>query len=195
MDKDTSVYLVPGVVEYDVPQDCDAVIDVTFPASITDISLSFAPNFLSDDQLPASVFSSPNAAGPYGTLVQVLQHNEMAKRILGIDRNWIFYPYKKKLLITPNPKGGGVMVIEYKSNLVTDIQELPERDHDLIKRFALAYARRDLGEIYSRYSTWPTAVGPQALNGSDLIQRALKEFEILEEEIANSAMPMPFLTG
>ena len=29
----------------------------------------------------------------------------------------------------------------------------------MLKRWALAYAKQDLGNIYSKYSTWPTAQG------------------------------------
>lgn len=194
IEKDLTLDLYAGQVEYNMPLDCDAVIDVAFQVSPLDISLIFTPNIMADERVPYSPFAAPSTGGLYSSFVQALQYIETGKRILGAEQNWIYYPYKKKLLIIPDQKGGKA-IVEYKSSTVTSIELLPERDHDLIKRFALAWARRDLGSIYSRYSTWPTAQGQQPLNGPQLLAEAEKEFETLTNEIAASAMPMPWLMG
>lgn len=195
VEKDIAIDLYAGQVEYDMPADCDAVIDVSFQVSPLDISLIFSPNIIADERIPYSVFAAPSSAGLYSSFVQSLQYVETAKRILGAENNWIYYPYKKKLIVLPNPKGGGKAVVEYKSSSFGAIEQLPERDHDLIRRFSLAWAKRDLGNIYSRYLSWPTAQGQTQLNGPQLISDAEKEFKVLEEEIINSAMPMPLLLG
>jgi hypothetical protein len=186
--------LYAGQVEYDVPPDCDAVYDISFQVSPLDISLIFAPNIIADEKIPYNVFAAPSSVGLYSSFVQALQYTEMAKRVLNAEANWIFFQYRKKVLILPNPMGGGVAVMEYKSNVNT-IEQLPERDHDLVKRFSLAWARRDLGEIFSRYDAFPTAQGSSRLNGPELKQQAQAEFEKLEQEIFDSAMPMPFVVG
>ena len=110
--------------------DCDAVLDVVFQVNPLDLSLIFAPNIFADEQVPYNVFAAPGSAGMYSSFVQALQYIETAKRILGTENNWIYYPYKKKLIILPNPKSSGFLLIEYKSNLLIAIENLPERDHD-----------------------------------------------------------------
>jgi hypothetical protein len=189
-----NIPLYGGQTEYDVPPDCDAVIDVSFQVSPLDISLIFAPNIIADEKIPYNVFAAPSSVGLYSSFVQALQYTDMAKRVLNAEANWLFFPYRKKLLILPDPKGGGLAVVEYKSTVNT-IEQLPERDHDLVKRFALAWAKRDLGMIRSKYDAYPTAQGMTRLNGNELLQQAAQEFEKLEQEIVDSAMPMPFVVG
>jgi len=191
VDRDITLDLFSGKVEYVMPEDCDAVLDVSFQVSPLDISLIFAPHIIADEKVPYNAFAAPSSAGLYSSLVQSLQYVDMAKRIINSERNWMYFPHKNILLLLPNPKGGGKAYVEYKSTCNT-IEQLPERDHDLVKRWSLAYAKMDLGNIYSKYSSWPTAQGQVQLNGPALISQAEASFEKLEEEIYNSAMPMPF---
>jgi len=191
VERDLTLDLYSGQVEYLMPEDCDAVIDVSFQVSPLDISLIFAPHIIADEKVPYNAFAAPSSAGLYSSLVQSLQYVDMAKRIINSERNWMYFPYKNILLLLPNPKGGGKAYVEYKSTCNT-IEQLPERDHDLVKRYALAYAKEDLGNIYSKYSSWPTAQGQVQLNGPALLAQAEKEMAKLEEEIYGSAMPMPF---
>lgn len=196
VDRDATIAVYANQVEYDVPDDCDAVIDVSFQVSPMDISLIFSPNIFADEKVPYNVFASTSASagGLYSTFTQALQYVKTAKRLLNSDNNWIYFPYKKKLLLLPTPMGGGNVYIEYKSTLCV-LEQMPERDHDLIKRWALAYVRRDLGMIRSKYDSVPSAQGQTRLNGNELLQQATIEFEKLEQEITDSAMPMPFLVG
>lgn len=193
VDRDITIDLFAGQVEYQMPEDCDAVIDVSFQVSPLDISLIFAPHIIADEKIPYNVFAAPSSVGLYSSFVQSLQYVEMAKRILNAERNWIYFPYKNILLLLPDPKGGGKAFIEYKSSCNT-IEQLPERDHDILKRYALAWAKHDLGIIYSKYGTWPTAQGQVHLNGDTLMQQAREEMQKLEDELYGSAMPMPFFT-
>lgn len=189
--------MIPGVTEYDVPDDCDAVIDIAVEASPFDISLIFSPNLLADEKVPYSVFAPPSstAGGLYSSFVQALQYTHDAKKIIGADINWQYFPYKKKLMILPNSMNGLRVLVQYKSSNVGAIEQLPERDHDLVKRFSLSWAKRDLGEMLSRYSSWQTAEGQTQTNGPQLLAEAKDEFLILENEISASAMPQPFLIG
>lgn len=189
-----NIPLYSGQTEYDVPPDCDAVIDVSFQVSPLDISLIFAPNIIADEKIPYNVFAAPSSVGLYSSFVQALQYVDTAKRVLNAELNWVYFPYRKKLLLLPDPKGTGLAVVEYKSTVNT-IEQLPERDHDLLKRWSLAYSKRDLGMIRSKYDAMPTAQGATRLNGQELIRQAEEEFQQLEEEIASSAQPMPFVVG
>ena len=191
VDRDMTIDLFAGQVEYKMPDDCDAVIDVSFQVSPLDISLIFAPHIIADEKIPYNAFAAPSSVGLYSSFTQSLQYVEMAKKLLNAERNWLWFPHKKILLLLPDPKGGGKAFVEYKSTCNT-IEQLPERDHDLLKRYALAYAKQDLGNIYSKYSSWPTAQGQVQLNGDKLLAQAEKELEKLEDEIYESAKPMPF---
>jgi hypothetical protein len=191
VDRDITIDLFAGQVEYKMPDDCDAVIDVSFQVSPLDISLIFAPHIIADEKIPYNAFAAPSSVGLYSSFVQSLQYVEMAKRTMNAERNWMWFPYKKILLCLPNPKGGGKAFVEYKSTCNT-IEQLPERDHDFVKRYALAWAKHDLGIIYSKYSTWPTAQGQVSLNGDTLMSQAREEMEKLNDELFESAKPMPF---
>jgi len=193
VDRDITIDLFSGQVEYTMPEDCDAVIDVSFQVSPLDISLIFAPHIIADEKIPYNAFAAPSSAGLYSSLVQALQYVEMSKRILNAERNWIYFPHKNILLLLPNPKGGGKAFIEYKTSCVT-IEHLPQRDHEFIRRYALAWAMQDLGMIRTKYAAWPTAQGTTQLNGDKLLEMAAREMDKLEEQLYLSAMPMPFFT-
>lgn len=194
VDREFTLNVVAGQPEYDMPADCDAVIDVSVQTSPFDVSLVFTPYIFADEKVPYDVFAAPQSAGLYSSFVQSLQYNEMAKRIIGADPNWIYFPNKKKLLLLPVRQYGGNAIIEYKSTLNT-IEQLSERDADLVKRFALAWAKRDLGVIFSRYVNSPAAQGMTTLNGPALTAESVAEFAKLEQEVYDSAMPMPFHIG
>lgn len=194
IDECMTIDLFAGQVEYQMPEECDAVIDVSFQVSPLDISLIFAPHIIADEKIPYNAFAAPSSVGLYSSFVQSLQYVEMAKRILNAERNWIYFPHPKNfLLLLPNPKGGGKAVIEYKKTCV-NIQQLSERDHEFVRRYALAWAMRDLGMIRTKYAVWPTSQGQTQLNGERLLQLADEEMKRLEEDLYLSAMPMPFFT-
>ena len=196
VDRVTILEMVGGQVEYAMPDDCDAVIDVSFSVSPLDISLIFAPHIFADEKIPYNVFAAPSSVGLYSSLVQSLQYVEMARRVLNAEENWMYFPHRNILIALPDERAGapGTAYVEYKSSCAT-LHLLPERDHDLVKRYALAWAKRDLGMIRSKYDSYPTAQGQTRLNGADLLAQAEKEFEKLEQEIIDSAFPMPFITG
>ena len=194
IEREVVIDVFSGVVEYDVPEDCDAVLDVSFSGNKFDISAMFAPYWFVDNRVPYGVFASTRSAGLYSSYVQAMQYTEMAKRVMSADLNWMYYPSKRKLMLWPATKYDDKAIVEYKSS-VSNLELLTERDHDLIKRFSLAWAKRDLGHIYSKYSSMPAAQGQVTLNGPQLLQEAEAEFQKLEDEIAGSAMPMAFVVG
>jgi len=179
-------------VEYDLDDDVDTVIDVAFQIPPMDLSLVFAPFTLIDDKVPYDVFAAPSSIGIYSSFTQTLQYVEMAKRILGAEPDW--RQEGRKFYIFPVPSSNSHVILFYKSTKVT-IEQLDERDHDLVKRYALALAKEDLGRIRSKYDTFPTAQGTVSLDGATLLSEAQAEKENLEEEIAASGFPMLFMTG
>lgn len=184
-----------GQSQYDLDQidnDIDTVLDVSFPVPVMDISLVFSPYILQDEKVPYDVFAAPSSMGLYSTYTQTIQYVQMAKRILNAEPDW--RQEGRALLIFPIPKTNGAMRVEYKSHTLT-LDQLPERDHDLVKRYALAFAKRDVAQTRSKYAEFPGAQGMTTLNGAQLLQEAQQEMEALERELANSQMPIGYLVG
>lgn len=177
---------------YALDDDIDTVTDVVFPSPGFDIALAFFPFNLFDGMIPYDVFSaSASGGGLYSSFVQALQHIEQAKRITGSEQDW--RQEGRKLHLYPKSNVGNAY-IEYKSTHVV-IEQLNERDHDLVKRWALAETKEILGRIRSKYDTYPGAQGSVTLDGKDLLEEAKATKEALDEEIALSGYPMGFLVG
>jgi hypothetical protein len=184
-----------GQVEYNLDSlnpEIDTVLDVAFPSHPFDLSLIFAPFTLIDDKVPYDVFAAPSSAGVYSTFTQTIQYTEMAKRVLSAEQDW--RQEGRLLYLFPVPDYQSHAIIWFKSSKVV-IEQLTERDHDLLKRYALALAYRDLGMVRSKYDSYPTAQGTVMLNGDRLLDMSNEMLEKLNEEIADSGMPMPFLVG
>jgi hypothetical protein len=182
-----------GMPAYTLDPDIDTVLDVVFPENNADLTLIFSPYLLIDEKVPYDVFAAPNAAGIYSTFTQTLQFVEMAKRVLSADSDW--KQEGNQLFLSPVPRYTGNMILEYKSHNFT-IEQLPERDHDMLKRFALARAKQDLSMIRGKYPAgFPGAQGTVELDWQRLHDDAEKEIESLDKEIMESAFPMPFLRG
>ena len=125
-------------------------------------------------------------------VVQRLQYLEVGKRVL--DANFEWRVDGRTLTLLPKKTVGGKMIIFYKSNDIV-IEQLGERDHDLVKRFALMRAKEMLGRVRSRFDSYETASGQKSLDGPVLLEEAQREEEKLQEEIMQSAYPMGFTTG
>ena len=144
------------------------------------------------EEIPYDVYASAGALGLYSSFEQSLMYINTAKRLIGADLDWS--QDDRKLYIYPGNKDSGTAVIFFKTNQFT-IEQLGERDHDMLKRYALATAKQDLGRIRSKYDNYPTAQGSVNLDGSTLLEEARVEIEALEEEIALSGFPMGFMMG
>jgi hypothetical protein len=187
-----SMPLYTNVPVYELPDTVDVVLDVSFPVSPMDISLVFSPYILQGEKVPYDVFAAPSSAGIYSSYTQTVQYIEMAKRILNAEPDW--RQEGRHLYVFPVPKLGGFMIIEYKSQNF-NIEHLPERDHDLVKRYMLAKAKLDLVQVRNKYTEFPGAQGPTNMNWQQLYTEATADLELLEKEIGESGKPMMFLHG
>jgi hypothetical protein len=178
--------------EYELPCDVDTVIDVAFSSRPTDFSRVIDPLGLLDASIPYNLFPHPQAGGLFSTYAQALQYIELSKRITGGEVEW--RQDGRTLFIFPIPKESGNFLIDYKSNTFT-IEQLNERDHDLVKRYSLAWAKTLLARIWTKYGSYPGAQGTVSLNGPSLLQEGQQELKDLTEELANSGFPMGFLAG
>ncbi len=182
-----------GSSEYTLPDEVDTVFDVAFGVSgAYDIDRIVDPMGLVDGFPSGNLFSGHGATmGLVSSYAQVSQYLEMAKRILGSEMEW--WQEGRKLIIVPAPSSGAIR-IEYKSRTFT-IEQLNERDHELIKKMSLANAKETLGRIRSKFDAYPTAQGSVTLDGSTLLSEAQAEKEALDEEISASGGGLGFITG
>lgn len=193
-----TIQVQPNVVEYDLDCEVDRVIDVAYETHKLDLSLIFSPFTLLEEKIPYDVFASGGSGGLYSSYVQALQYIEMAKRVLSAEFEW--YEIKSaneapnKLFIAPMPPESRRLIVWAKTNFV-QIEYLQERDHDLIKRYALAKAREDLAWVRGKYGEYPSAQGTTTLNWDRMLDAAQTEIEKLEEEIMGAGYPMGFVSG
>lgn len=185
--------LTPNQNEYPLPDEMDTVVEVVFTSQPFDFSMIYSPFILLDEKVPYDVFAAPFSAGLYSTFTQTLQYVEMAKRIVGAEQEW--RQENRNLIIFPIPKDPSNALFVYYKTGIQEIEQLNERDHDLLRRYALALAKRDLGRIRSKYDSLPTAAGATTLDGNTLLSEYEADMERLEEEISQSGYPMGFLTG
>lgn len=192
MKKLFTIDVIPQQVCYDLDDCIDKVLDVAFTEQKLDLSLVFSPFTLLEEKIPYDVFASGGSGGLYSSYVQSLQYIEMAKRILSAELEWTQINYQ--LYIAPVPVRARSMIVWAKINF-TQLTDLMERDHDLVKRYALAKAMQDLAFIRGNYTEYPTAQGTTGFNWDRMLSWSETEIEKLEEEIMLSGFPMGFVTG
>jgi hypothetical protein len=191
--------LIPNETRVELPDDVDTVFEVVFAERELDFATIFSP-FAFVDKIPYDVFANPRGGGLYSSFVQSLQYIEMAKRIISVEPEWevvrgersYFLVYR----ISSDALGSNPLkaVIFYKPNCVT-LEHLKFRDHDLIRRKALAEAKGTLSLVRGKYDAYPSAQGTLTLNADRLYEQAQEERDRLEEEIFDSGFPLGFLTG
>jgi hypothetical protein len=190
-----TVQATSGETEYDLDEidsDIDTVLNVAFAQPGIDLSIIFAPWTLLEEKVPYDVFAAGATAGLYSSYVQSLQYIDMAKRILSAELDW--RQEGRSLYISPSPNEDRSLIIGAKMSVV-HIEKLNERDHDLIKRRALAEAMKILARVRGKYPSMPGASGDFSMDASDLREEARDMFETLEEEIIGSGGPMGFMVG
>jgi len=185
-----NMYMNSGQVEYPLDSEIDRVIDVMPTEQKLDLSLVFSPFTLLEEKIPYDVFASGASGGLYSSYVQALQYIKVAKRVLSAEFEWS--QLHNTLILSPIPVQSRPIVVLAKINF-TRIEELQERDHDLIKRYTLAQAMKDLAWVRGKYGEYPGAQGTVTLNWDRLLDWSDNEIEKLNEEIMDSAGPMGIL--
>jgi hypothetical protein len=191
---------ITGVDSYDWPADALQILDVILPrrSDIADIlSLGFF------DIVPARIvpgissYPSLQGAGVVhfdsSAYLQLLQTLEMRRRVFSSDPGWYVLDHPiRKIMITARDiytaMGGGTglkMLIFYKKTTVS-LADLQGRDEDMYIRYCIARAKQVLGEIRSKYPSYPSAGGAISMNGNELKQEAVAELAGLDQEIDDS---------
>jgi hypothetical protein len=186
-----------GVQKYTLPDSVDTVTDITFTTTNHDYAYLVDPLNLINGQIPTAMFgyggsSGGESGGFLSTYVQFTQYLGMARRILNSELDWV--QVNRDLLIIPVPKDSGTAMLDVKMHAFT-IEQLKERDHDLVKRMALANAKEFVGRLRKRYATVPGAQGNVTSDGGEMMQEANADKEKLEQEVFDSGFPLGFYIG
>ena len=183
---------VPGQQEYDVPNDCEVVVNVVPPMSGVETWIPYEADMvmLGIRGIPARDYLPTEYE--YSALVQRAQYSEESRRILGYEFDWEWRYDLRKLLVFHKLDIAGKMQVEYISNEV-DFMVLPVRCIDLITRRAISEAKTRLGRIRSKYSEWMMAGGPKGMDGDTLLSEARDEMEAQDTEIDGLSYPTPFI--
>lgn len=173
--KNVTIQISPNGGEYDVAPDCAYVTDVAFTRDNRDIFTFFDWAGVEISPLNYGMYYGP-PGGSYSYLTQARQFIEQAKKLISTDPDWYWDRAKRKLVITPtsgqvNSGLGNTIVVEYATRAV-DLERLDDYEYELLRRYALAEAMDLLGQIRSKYSSWPSASGEASLNGDSLISNA-----------------------
>lgn len=205
--------VVNGVSEYVLPLDVEIVLDVAFAAGGNSTaeniaSSGFGPGYGTVDIFSGLVVTgsgiqitaysitggSAGGIGPLSSMTMALQNLEMFARVFSAELDW----RQDGRVLRLFPVRGyptGKIFLEYKSNMLT-IEQLGERDHELVKRYALMACKKRLGRVRSKYpGGFPTAQGNADLDGATLLDEARGEEQQLEVEIFESGYPMGFMLG
>lgn len=201
-----------GFQEYQMPDDCDEVIEIWFPGVQIDVIAAVNPfAFIDVDQLPVAYQSITGVPGGsfYGTLHQILAHAETARRVVGSEPAWEYFKDSNTIHITPRNQRGGVAIVRYASTTLCTVDPTPPATappndfrrlrflhRDLILRYALAMVKMRLGRVRSKYTDGlPAAGGTKNLDGETLLGEAQNEVEKLDETLSNLNEGAPFLVG
>lgn len=188
--------VTPGKVEYDFPANACVIIDVILPQR-SDINSLVSLGFF--DIVPLNslnIGSVTSAFNSYSSYVQILQALETRRRVFSADPGYEILCGKIVLTNACNSSGTiqGQMLIVFKKE-DWEVDELKDRDENLFYRYLMAAAKMVLGRIRSKYSSYPAAGGMIDTDGAELLAEAKEEKELIDEEIAESAMPMGILYG
>jgi hypothetical protein len=194
-------FTIPGGTNiYELPDNVDTVLEVMSRDSIYGIAVD--PTFLGlaqDGAIPIAC-SFDGGVLPYSTYTMFLQNLQMGKRVYSaefdwrqVDRQLHVFPTDTEASIGSAPSGNYMMF--YKDNSWT-VEQLNERDHDLVKRYAKSKAKEILGRVRSKFEGGlPGAQENVTLDGQALLSESQTEIVDLETEISQSGFPMGIMLG
>lgn len=192
--KTISFAIVANQTEYTLPEEANIITNIALPSNTNSMAELYAPFawFLPDQtSFPAARMWRTQL--PYSNAQQLQMYEEMGKRVSSNEPTW--YQQNNKLILSPPPKYGGTSQLSYTTKDFT-IEQIPIRDHDLLKKRALANAMEDLGIIRTKYDSYPTAQGSVQLNGQLLLDRAQAMKDQLDIDIkTTSTAPFAILVG
>jgi hypothetical protein len=202
-----TLQLLPETQEYILPREIQQVRAVYRRGigSVTGTTASqfepFASGYLNTYML---------VAGRVGGLVNYemfASYQKLAMTMFGGFMNYTFNPVTKKLtLVRKMPHQGSHPPLDQQESILlwcynskpdqmifNDPQAFP-----WIQEYAYSFAKRILGQAYSKFSTISGPQGGTSLNGSTMVQEAQTEMDKLEDELIryiDGSQPLTWITG
>lgn len=189
------VNVLSGVNDYQMAPDVAQVLDVIFEVP-TDVAAFFSLGFF--DLIPygpQNIGSIGTGLTNYSGFAQLIQFNEMRKRVFSVTPEWWFEQQTGILHIT-NRQGAlvNIMMVQAKLNKF-DPSTFNDKDDLIFGRWVRAKCKEIVGRIRSKYDSLPAAGGTLTLDGKDLIAEAKEEYVELDKEIFASQGPDAVITG
>lgn len=193
------VGLLTSQREIALPDSAESPLDVVFPGDGGGGLGCLSTLGFFSDIVPADVLTGGTRIShllmTQTDYVQVMQQLETAQRLYGGDREWIWDAARRVVVMSGQEPTGLCMVIWKVARGSWEIPQLRDRDEDFIYRRCLIEAKRRLGRVRSKYPSYPAAGGSVEMDGAALLDEAKEEEEKLNEEVADSQMPIPIVTG
>ena len=202
-----SLQLLPETQEYILPKEIQTVRAIFRRGigSVTGTTASqfepFASGYLNTYML---------TAGRVGGLTNYelfVDYQKLAMRMFGGYMNYTFNPVTKKLTIVrkmPN-QGANPPIEQQESVLLWIFNTKPDQmifndtyAFPWIQDYAYSFAKRILGQAYSKFSSIAGPQGGASLNGAAMVSEASEEMKDLEEQLRrymDGSQPLTWVTG
>ena len=202
-----SLTLMPETQEYILPKEVQTVRQI-FRRGIGSVTGTSASQFepFSSGYLNTYML----VAGRVGGLVNYelfVDYQKLAMKMFGGFMNFTFNPVTKKLIIVrkmpwqgtnPDPaQQESVLLWIYNdkpdSMIFNNAQTFP-----WVQEYAYSFAKRILGQAYSKFSTIAGPQGGTSLNGATMVQEAEAEMTQLIEDLktyVDGSQPLTWITG
>ena len=202
-----TLQLLPETQEYILPREIQQVRAVYRRGigSVTGTTASqfepFASGYLNTYML---------VAGRVGGLVNYemfASYQKLAMTMFGGFMNYTFNPVTKKLiLVRKMPHQGSNPPLDQQESILlwcynTKPDQMIFNDPQAfpwIQEYAYSFAKRILGQAYSKFSSIAGPQGGTSLNGSTMVQEAQAEMDKLEEDLktyVDGSQPLTWITG
>ena len=188
--------------EYDMPADCDSVVDVAWDIRGSDLYDRFDWAGVELGPLNYGMYggyrSDGSIGGGYSYLIQAINYRDQAKRVLGLDRDWIWDHAKQKIVLFPSgSEGRGIGTDAEVRYLVkeVDLSLLRPYEYNLLRKYSLGEAMEILGFIRTKYNDLPSASGNISLNGDNLLSKSEEIKMDVLEKLKTLRPPAPFFAG
>lgn len=202
-----SLTLMPETQEYILPKEIQTVRQI-FRRGIGSVTGTSASQFepFSSGYLNTYML----VAGRVGGLVNYelfVDYQKLAMKMFGGFMNFTFNPVTKRLIIVRKMpwQGTNPDPAQQESVLLWVFNTKPDQmifnDPQIfpwIQDYAYSFAKRILGQAYSKFSTIAGPQGGTSLNGATMVQEAQAEMDKLEEDLktyVDGSQPLTWITG
>jgi hypothetical protein len=125
-------------------------------------------------------------------LLIMQMHLETIRKILGRDGSFEIVN-GEFLMITPTPRSGDgeEVIVQFRA---LDLEKLHPFYVGWIQRYALAYCKKNLGNIRKKFKSLPSPEGGAQLDGKEMYDEGVAELQLLNEELMSEIEepPQPF---